>query len=103
MFRVLIYRGTANLGDAIQTVALCRLLGSQCAGIYRDEAFPREMADRPFIVNGWLGYGVTPKPLDNCVFAGVHLGQHEEHYLEWLRGGSVVGARDPYTQRLLAK
>jgi hypothetical protein len=31
--RVLIYEGTTNIGDAIQTVAIARLLGGVCAGV----------------------------------------------------------------------
>lgn len=104
MFKVLIYRGTTNLGDAIQTLALCRLLGCECTGIYRDEEFPPTLDGLPLVVNGWLGYGTAPKPRENCVFAGVHLGMNEGHYLEWLaRTDGIVGVRDPYTKVLLRK
>jgi len=102
MFRVFIYRDTFNLGDAIQTFALCRLLGEPCFGIYRDEQFPIRGQNLPLIVNGWLGWSTTPKPSTNCVFAGVHVGWHADHYVDWLRNANcVVGARDPYTHELL--
>ena len=103
MFKVLVHRGTTNLGDAIQTYALCRLLGTQCAGVYRDEAFPDIADDLPLVVNGWLGYGTAPKPRENCIFAGGHLGKNRAHYIDWFRkAGTLIGARDPFTQKLLA-
>jgi len=103
MLKVFVYRGTRNLGDAIQTYALCRLLGTQCAGVYRDEPFPDIAGNLPLVVNGWLGWGTDPKPSENCIFAGVHLAKNRAHYIDWLRRtGALIGARDPFTQKLLA-
>jgi hypothetical protein len=68
--RVLIYRGTENLGDAIQTVALSRLLDGDLLGVYRDEAGASVDDEVPFVVNGWLGDHVTVDDR-NCLFAGV--------------------------------
>lgn len=101
MHRVLIYRGTSNLGDAIQTYALCRLLGGRCFGVYRDGPHSRSRADVPFIVNGWLGWSAPPEDKD-CVFAGVHLGEREPEYVAWIRQGrGRAGARDSYSAALL--
>ena len=100
--RVLIYEGTTNIGDAIQTVAIARLLGGVCAGVYRDSPIPRLHDDVPFVVNGWLGRG-TPVNGANCIFAGVHLGHREPGYIRWIRESTnPVGARDEYTKGLLA-
>lgn len=100
--RVLIYKNTTNLGDAIQTVAISRLLGDTCAGVYRDAPIPEIYSDVPFVVNGWLGRG-TPVSGGNCIFAGVHLGYREADYVRWIReSGNAVGARDQYTKGLLA-
>jgi hypothetical protein len=100
--RVFIYRGTTNIGDAIQAVALTRLLGEVCAGVYRDSPLPDQYSDVPFVVNGWIGYK-PPSSGRNCIFAGVHLGDYEQRHIEWIRkAGGVVGARDTYTRGLLA-
>lgn len=101
MYRVFIYRRTANLGDAIQTYALCRLLGNRCAGIYRDEPFPAKLRDTPLVANGWLGFG-PPDPAEPAVFAGVHLGRCEAKYVRWLENAKQpIGVRDSYSQTLL--
>ena len=100
--RVLVYRRTTNIGDAIQTVAMARLLGGTCAGVYRDSPIPDLYLDVPFVVSGWLGWG-SPVDGGNCIFAGVHLGHREPDYVRWIReSGRPVGTRDEYTKRLLA-
>ncbi|MCL5743448.1 MAG: glycosyltransferase [Acidobacteria bacterium] len=100
--RVLIYQGTTNIGDAIQTVAMARLLGGPCAGVYRDSPMPDLFCEAPFVVNGWLGRG-SPVSGANCIFAGVHLGHREPDYIRWMRQSrSIIGARDNYTRGLLA-
>jgi hypothetical protein len=100
--RVLIYKNTTNIGDAIQTVAITRLLGGACAGVYRDSPMPGLYSEVPFVVNGWLGRG-RPGSGGNCIFAGVHLGHREADYVRWIReSGNAVGARDQYTKGLLA-
>jgi hypothetical protein len=101
MYRVLIYRDTTNLGDAIQTVALCRLLGGQCWGLYRDEPFPEAHKELTLVLNGWLGYA-PPSERMACIFAGVHLARNEDAYVAWMRqSNTMIGARDPYTMGLL--
>ncbi len=102
MLGVLAYRYNRNLGDAIQTVALCRLLGRTCVGVYRDEVYSQQANDLALVVNGWLGYSV-PCSGRNSVFAGVHIGGDEARQIAWVKeSGQQVGARDPYTQGLLA-
>src|SRR5438105_15569808 len=80
--RVLVYERTTNIGDAIQTVAMARLLGGTCAGVFRDSPIPDVYSDVPFVVNGWIGWG-TPAEGRNCVFAGVHLGNREPEHIRW--------------------
>ena len=100
-FRVFIHQGTGNLGDAIQTIALCRLLGAGCVGVYRDRPIPEAGAEMPLVANGWLGYH-RPKAVSSALFAGVHLARHEAAFAQWIaRSPWTAGARDPYTQGLL--
>jgi hypothetical protein len=99
--RVLIYNGTRNLGDAIQTHALCRLHGLECDGVYRDLPFPEADDDTVLVVYGWLG-GWIPDQTPRCVISGIHLGWKRDSYVAWLqRLQQPIGARDPDTQRLL--
>ncbi len=99
--RVLIYERTTSVGDAVQTVAMARLLGGECAGVYRDAPVPDLYADVPFVVNGWLGWG-APADGKNCFFAGIHLGEHEPAYIRWIRQSPApAGTRDDYTLGLL--
>jgi hypothetical protein len=103
LYRVFIYRNTYNLGDAIQTVALCRLLGRPCMGVYRDEPLPAEGANLPLVANGWLGYK-PPAVHSPAIFAGAHVGRHEHAFIAWMKDtGCTIGARDPYTQGLLER
>jgi Polysaccharide pyruvyl transferase len=102
MYRVLIYKDSGNLGDAIQTLALCRMLGERCRGVYRDLPVPGKWQEAPLIVNGYLGSTAFPTLARNAVFAGIHIAGRERELGSWLRSsGNVVGARDPYTQHLL--
>jgi hypothetical protein len=99
--RILVYGNCGNIGDAVQTVAMSRLLGGVCAGIWRDAPMPSLHGDVPFIVNGWLGKG-TPLPDSNCLFAGIHLGLREPDYIGWIRRSRFpVGVRDEFTRGLL--
>ena len=103
MYRVLAYRHTGNLGDAIQTVALCRLLGEPCRGVFRDDVSREPPDDRPFVVNGWLGK-VVPAPEESCIFAGVHVAHEGEEQLAWLQTSRhSVGTRDPHTLAWLTR
>lgn len=100
LFSVFRYYGTHNIGDAIQTVALSRLIPGPLRGVNRTTAnvFP----DTRLVANGWLGDNVLPREgsMRRCVFAGVFLAQ--EHNLEWLhRSRSSIGARDPDTHERL--
>lgn len=103
MYRVLAYRRTGNLGDAIQTVALCRLLGEPCHGVFRDEVSREAPTHMPLIVNGWLGK-IVPAPGERCIFAGVHVAHQGEQQLAWLKASDhTIGARDPYTYAVLVQ
>ncbi len=101
-FYVFRYEDSGNLGDAIQTHALCRLLGGPCVGIDRDREMPPDLDRRvPLAANGWLGYRAHQEPA-NVLFAGVHLARHETAFRDWMRRSPYhVGARDPYTAGLL--
>lgn len=99
-YRVLVYRFRAygNLGDAIQTYALCRLL-PQTAGVYRDSL--NKLASGPTaVINGYLGTS-PPAERPDCLFAGVYVpwGWHYFGLLSWLGATRFpnVGARDPVT------
>jgi polysaccharide pyruvyl transferase len=102
MLRVLIYKDSRNLGDAIQTLALCRLLGEKCYGVYRDLPIPDKCQESPLIVNGYLGFSAFPLLPRNAVIAGIHIAGRERELSNWIRSsGEMTGARDPYTQHLL--
>lgn len=91
------YLRNANLGDAIQTLALMRLVRYN-GFVYRNSWHQLQEFETPVLVNGFM---VTepPKVGVNCRFVGVHLSAHRERAnLEWLlRSGGKVGCRDPWT------
>ncbi|MEI9897267.1 MAG: polysaccharide pyruvyl transferase family protein [Chthoniobacter sp.] len=89
------YRQTWNIGDAIQTIALQRLLPS-VSYLWRDKDSP--VPDSPYIVNGWLGNNRPPVEHKNCLFAGVYVHGNEDNY-RWIGNSCFpeVGARDPAT------
>jgi hypothetical protein len=104
-YRVLAYRGSKNLGDAIQTVALARWLPGPLVGTYRDTLPHLEPEHAPrTILNGWLGYHSTVSAAARgVVTAGVHFGTQ---HAEWVRASDEcfahpVGCRDPFTRDLL--
>jgi hypothetical protein len=96
IYGVFRYRETQNLGDAIQTAALSRLLPGTLRGINRkDGQGPSHIW---LVANGWLGDNKPPLPETSgpCVFAGVFVAQ--EHNVEWLRRSPCpIGTRDPDT------
>lgn len=99
-FSALSYTQSSNLGDAIQTIALARLLPSPLNFVDRLNA--ASDPDRNLVVNGWLGSNHVPAQPADARFVGVHLAQ--PHNVAWVRRSPVtVGARDPYTASLLAK
>jgi hypothetical protein len=96
IYGVFRYRETQNLGDAIQTVALSRLLPGILRGIDRRDG--KGPSCTWLVANGWLGDNQLPPvgTSGSCIFAGVFLAQ--EHNLEWLqRSPFPIGARDPDT------
>lgn len=99
--RVFIYDARANLGDAIQTFALCRLLAQPCVGIYRDLPQPVTDPESIQVVHGWCGRCV-PSDASRCVVAGLHIGLKHEEHIQWIRGvRDPIGVRDSYTRDLL--
>jgi hypothetical protein len=102
LFSVFRYSRTHNLGDAIQTVALSRLLPGRLQGVNRVTA--NGALNTCLVANGWLGDNFPPKPNSKrrCVFAGIFIAQ--EHNLQWLSSStSPIGARDPYTHKRLSE
>ncbi len=98
MYRVLAYPDTRNLGDAVLTLALTRLLDGPVRGVYRDEMF-RSAGRDTLVLNGFMRG--TPNEMDhNVVVAGLFLDPDIERYLmiPWLRPlKKTIGARDPHT------
>jgi hypothetical protein len=94
-FKVHGYRGTGNLGDAVQTIALQRLLPS-VSYAWRDAGHPDDGV--PFVVNGWLGDNAPCVENRNCLFAGVFVDHNEDNY-RWIANTRFreIGARDPAT------
>lgn len=86
------YFNTWNLGDAVQTVALSRLLPSV-------EAWPASGADnRPLVVNGWLGR--EPIYPAHAIYAGVFVSPRmPDHYhaIGMAAQRRPIGCRDPFT------
>jgi hypothetical protein len=87
------YIATLNLGDAIQTYALARLLPDA-------SAWPgdRLAKSQPYVVNGWLGRGPIPAT-QNTVFAGVFVSSRTPRFYDWIARSACrpVGARDLHT------
>jgi hypothetical protein len=100
--RVLAYRRSRNLGDAMQTYALSRLLPENSVAIYRDRAGLDKTVE-PLVVNGWLGLNPGRKKYP-ATFAGVFIGADDQDNLQWLStlsAAAVIGTRDPFTQKRL--
>ena len=95
------YFGTGNLGDAIQTIAMSRLLPGPLGGVDRGTSVGAS-ADTLWILNGWLGSNVLPSIAVKPLFAGIYVAQ--QHNIAWLRASPFsIGARDPSTQELLSR
>ena len=94
-FRVHSYRRTGNIGDAIQTIALQRLLPAVTYA-WRDAGHAEDGI--PFVVNGWLGGNSPRVDSTNCLFAGVFINDNEDNF-QWMRNSRFpeIGARDPAT------
>jgi hypothetical protein len=94
-YGVLIYRGTRNLGDAMQAFALCRLLPERPAGFWRDGIGGKALP-APLIACGWLG-DLPPNHADTT-FAGCHIGANVPAHRDWANlCRKPFGARDPST------
>jgi hypothetical protein len=105
-YRVLVYAGSGNIGDMMQTAAITRLL-PQTVGIYRTKVAEDLHLDLPFVLNGYLNQS-TSQHDTNTLFAGVFVGaiaggNKQAHY-DWMkRSKHPVGARDPYTAELMRR
>lgn len=85
--KVLVYRRTQNLGDAIQAIALSRWLGP-CSGVYRDALW---QGYRDLVVCGYLNCGMILHP--TTILTGVHVEKDIT-----LPPVAKLGVRDPVTQ-----
>lgn len=98
---LLSYTGSENLGDAIQTAAMLRLINGPCT--YRDRdtghgANPSEV----HLLNGFLDGRWRPGPAVKTVFAGVHVTHPViAKRVAQIAGDELVGARDPHSLELL--
>jgi hypothetical protein len=99
--RLLTYWATANLGDALQTIALSRFL-PPALGIPRCRLPEQLHAEKLFVVNGWHRWPrEVPASDANCLFAGIHCA---DAHVPWLRQSRFpLGARDPFTHALLQR
>lgn len=100
MYRILTYRGTHNLGDAIQTYAMARLLGGPLSGVYRDAVDSSRDPHHTFVVNGWIGEKESLET--NVLFAGAYIGKQHARQIAWMRRSRfTLGCRDRATCELL--
>lgn len=101
MHRLLTYWNTGNLGDALQTIALSRLLPPSL-GIPRCRLTEQLHADKLFVVNGWHRWPrEIPASDSNCLFAGIHCADAQ---VAWVRQSRFpAGARDPFTHEVFQR
>ena len=92
------YFGTENLGDAMQTFALCRLLPS--VAVWPGEEMA---AQAPLVINGWLGRSPVYGP--KTIYAGVFVSSHMPAQYAAIERcvNPPIGARDPVTASNLAR
>lgn len=102
MYRLQRYYGNRNIGDAMQTIALAKLLQGFELIYHRSDESDTAGAEIPFIVNGFLCNG-RPTANSNCLFAGVYTDSRVVwNVCEWIRQSRfAVGARDSHTAKLL--
>ena len=94
-FTIYRYSRSMNLGDAVQSIALARLLPGKIGTIDRG-GFQENEIGGTLVINGWLGRNAMAQGRD-CLFAGVHLAEPKN--LDWFQQSSFpVGSRDPWTQ-----
>lgn len=101
------YAGTGNLGDAIQTLALQRLLPGPVEFSERDAVttVPAQNATPcpGLLMNGFLDARWRGAPPGSAIFAGVHVPDRwvAARVCAAARPGVPLGARDPHSQALL--
>lgn len=101
-YTLLEYAKSHNVGDALQTIALSRLLGGDVDYLLREKQSEFVNSDENKLISN--GYQWFPLSEDKTVlYAGVYLWQHKFDTLaEFLRGNlNTIGTRDPYTHRKL--
>lgn len=94
--RMLVYKGTNNLGDAIQNVALSRLIGK--AKPENISYFtPGEPSEDLVTVAGFIAGPVRLNP-KFALFAGICFPSWHKPHADWIgKSPSPIGARDPHT------
>jgi hypothetical protein len=97
--RIMVFKGTGNLGDTIQAVALSRLLGAASA-IFRDQAEPNPQPSDMTVAAGVVGHRSAFDPSET-LFAGIWCPQSKESRDWFGRSPWRIGARDPDTYRWL--
>lgn len=98
MIQLLSYTKTLNIGDAIQTVALSRLIKDEIT--YVDRASCDFNPQYKAVVNGWLGRNSAPRN-PNVLFAGIYLAGNIANIPFIESSYFPIGARDRYTVELL--
>lgn len=91
------YHGTRNLGDTIQSVALCRFLAAR--GMVVDGYYDRQAMQNGMCVNGWHRLPAEHLP-SRALFVAVHT---DTPCLSTVDDSMPVGARDTWTLDKLRK
>lgn len=90
-------KGTGNLGDMMQAVALSRLVGP-AESYFRDFPHLRTPEGGISVAAGFM-VGPNDEPPENTLFAGIYWLPTPEN-VKWLRRSPyAIGARDPETYR----
>lgn len=96
-YRLLAYKKTRNIGDAIQTVAISQYFPKSTA-VYRNKmSFIKNKI--PFIINGWIGNSYFPCELPNnksVYFCGIHSPKNQKHFDNY-DYKKIIGVRDEFT------
>lgn len=98
---------TGNIGDDVQTLALCQFLGEPDVFVDRDR-FPQYADAGPIrlIANGFFTCGPFPPPPNiEVVYAALcasSLNSHDQATVEHLRAAAPIGCRDQHSVRWCA-
>lgn len=97
---LLSYFGSRNLGDAIQTVAMQQLVPQADFFVLRQELKDFKPDNSHLIINGYMR---EPLPPSGCSYVGLYFENGWTEKFKTALEGKHVGARDPYTYKLLKK